>query len=196
MLIGVSLFMALVSGLNDAAITEIMYNPDGPTLGPDSLYEWVELCNLTAEPLQLQGMVFSDRGNGLVLDEYELAPGARVVVPADMESFVDAYGERVLVVSWTGEWPGLSNASDMITLSDRYGMMIDMLSYTDHWGIGEGQQRSAADGTGASLEKINIRGPNNAANWAASVDFDCPLPDPETGDDKCWGTPGAVNSVE
>ena len=196
MFLGATLCMTLVSGLNDAAITEIMYNTDGPSLGPDSLYEWVEICNLTAEPLQLQGMVLSDRGNGLVLDEYELAPGARVVIPAHMESFTDAYGSGVPVVSWTGEWPGLSNSSDMITLSDRYGIMIDMLSYTDHWGMGEGQQRSPADGTGASLEKINIRGPNNAANWAPSVDFDCPVPDPETGDDKCWGTPGAVNSVE
>lgn len=69
MLLGASLFMALISGLNDVAITEIMYNPDGPTLGPDSLFEWVELCNLTAEPVQLQGMVLSDRGNGVVLDE-------------------------------------------------------------------------------------------------------------------------------
>lgn len=196
MLFGATLCMALVSGLNDAAITEIMYNTDGPTLGPDSLYEWVEICNLTSAPLQLQGMVLSDRGNGLVLEEYELAPGARVVIPAHMESFTDAYGGGIPVVSWTGEWPGLSNSSDMITLSDRYGIMIDMLSYTDHWGMEEGQQRSPADGTGASLEKINIRGPNNAANWAPSVDFDCPVPDPETGDDKCWGTPGAVNSVE
>lgn len=113
-----------------------------------------------------------------------------------MGSFVEAYGESVPVVFWTGEWPRLSNASDMVTLSDLYGMMIDMLSYTDHWGMLDGQQRSAADGTGSSLEKINIRGSNDAANWAASVDHDCPLPDPETGDDRCWGTPGTVNSVE
>jgi len=38
MLLGASLLMALVSGLNDVVITEIMFNPDGPTLGPDSLY--------------------------------------------------------------------------------------------------------------------------------------------------------------
>ena len=190
------LAVSLLGALNDVVITEIMYNPDGPTLGADSLYEWVELCNLTDAPVQLSGMILSDRGNGLVLDAFLLQPGARVVVPAHIESFVSAYGTGVPVVSWTGEWPGLSHSSDMITLSDRFGMMLDMLAYTDHWGMEEGRNRSAADGTGASLEKINVRGPNNAGNWAASIDFDCPRPDPETGDDKCWGTPGAVNSVE
>ena len=196
MISGLLISLAVLSATNDVVITEIMYNTDGPTLGPDSLYEWIELCNLTSAPIQLAGMIVSDRGNGLVLDAFELSPGARVVVPADMESFVGAYGARVPVVSWTGEWPGLANSSDMITLSDRFGMMQDMLSYTDQWGMGESDPRSAADGTGSSLEKIDIRGPNEAFNWGPSVDYDCPRPDPDTGDDKCWGTPGAVNSVE
>lgn len=190
------LLLAVSGAHGDVVITEMMYNPDGPTLGPDSLYEWVEICNLTDGPVQLGGMILSDRGNGLVLDAYELAPGVRAVIPAHMESFVSAYGDDIPVVSWTGEWPGLSNSSDIITLSDRYGMVLDMVPYTDQWGITEGRRRSAADGTGSSLEKIDIRGPNEAFNWAASVDYDCPRRDPDTGEDKCWGTPGAVNSVE
>ena len=192
-----SIFLLALSGAQgDVVITELMYNPDGPTLGPDSLYEWVEICNLTAAPVQLGGMILSDRGNGLVLNAYELAPGARVVIPAHVETFVRAYGDDIPVASWTSEWPGLSNSSDMITLSDRYGMVLDMVTYTDQWGITEGRSRSAADGTGSSLEKIEVRGPNEAFNWAASEDYDCPRVDPDTGDDKCWGTPGAVNSVE
>ena len=181
----------------DIVITEIMYNPDGPTLGSDDLYEWVELCNIGIDPVQLDGMMLSDGGNQLFLEVFELAPMARVVVAADPASFSGAYGSMVPVVQWEGEWVKLSNSSDTLILYSSTGGVIDELSYTDDWGVAEGDTtRSDADGRGSSLEKIVISGGNESYNWAPSADFACPVVDPETEAPKCWGTPGAVNSLE
>lgn len=181
----------------DIVITEIMYNPDGPTLGSDDLFEWVELCNIGLDPIQLDGMMLSDGGNQLFLEVFELAPMARVVVAADPPSFSGAYGSMVPVVQWEGEWVKLSNSSDTLILYSNTGGLLDELAYSDDWGIAEGDTtRSDADGRGSSLEKIVITGGNDRYNWAPSVDFSCPLTDPETDGPRCWGTPGEINSQE
>jgi len=185
----------LASG--DVVLSEIMYNPDGQTLGDDESYEWIELCNVSASPVQLVGMMLSDGNNQLFLDECELAPMGRVVVPADGSSFRSAYGSSVPTVSWDGSWTKLANSGDTVILYSSSGAVIDEVSYSEEWGVAAGDtSRSDADGRGSSLEKIVLRGGDDAGNWAPSVDFDCPVPDPDTGETKCWGTPGAVNSLE
>ncbi len=192
--LAVSLFLVAPG---DIVITEIMYNPDGPTLGSDDLFEWVELCNLGIEPLQMEGMMLSDGGNQLFLDAFELAPMARVVVAADPASFTGAYGTSVPLVLWEGEWTKLSNSSDTLILYSASGGVLDELAYSDNWGVAEGDTtRSDADGRGSSLEKIVAAGGGEEYNWTPSIDYSCPMSDPETGVLKCWGTPGAVNSVE
>ncbi len=181
----------------DLVISEIMYNPDGPTLGIDDQYEWIELCNTGAVPLQLDGMMLSDGGNQLFLAPYTLDPMVRVVVAADGQSFSDAYGAGIATVSWDGIWTKLSNSSDTLLLYSSNGQVLDELIYSDSWGLADGDTtRSEADGRGSSLEKINLQGVNTEDNWAPSIDWACPGTDPETGDPVCWGTPGNINSVE
>lgn len=181
----------------DIVITEIMYNPDGPTLGDDDLFEWVELCNLGAEPIQLEGMMLSDGGNQLFLDSFILEPLVRAVVPVNESSFISAYGSGVLIIPWDGVWTKLSNSADMLLLYSASGGVLDEIAYFDTWGLDEDiSSRSAADGTGSSLEKINLWSENTESNWAPSIDYACPNRDPDTDDPVCWGTPGEVNSVE
>jgi hypothetical protein len=188
-------FVMISSG--DIVISEIMYNPDGPTLGADEQYEWVELCNTGVLPVQLEGMMMSDGGNQLFLEEFLLEASSRVVVAADGQSFSDAYGESIAVVPWIGVWTKLSNSSDTLLLYSSSGELLDELIYYDTWGLAEGDTtRSEADGRGSSLEKVNLSGSNTEGNWLPSVDWACPGTDPETGDPVCWGTPGRVNSVE
>ena len=188
-------FLVLSSG--DLVISEIMYNPDGPTLGPDDQFEWIELCNTGIVPVELGGMMLSDGGNQLFLDDYLLEPSLRVIVAADPFSFSNAYGLNTPVVHWDGTWTKLSNSSDTILLYSSSGEVLDELIYYDTWGLAEDDTtRSEADGRGSSLEKIILSGPNTEDNWSPSVDWSCPLTDPETGDPVCWGTPGDVNSVE
>ncbi len=187
--------MMVVPG--DIVITEIMYNPDGPTLGIDDQFEWIELCNTGTVPLQLYGMMLSDGGNQLFLESYTLDPMFRVVVAADELSFTEAYGTSIPIVPWDGVWTKLSNSSDTVLLYSSNGEVLDELVYSDTWGLAAGDTtRSEADGRGSSLEKINLQGANTEDNWAPSIDWACPGTDPETGDPVCWGTPGGVNSTE
>ena len=181
----------------DLVISEIMYNPDGPTLGIDDRYEWIELCNIGSAPLQLDGMMLSDGGNQLFLESYTLDPMFRVVVAADELSFTEAYGTGIAIVPWDGVWTKLSNSSDTLLLYSSSGGVLDELVYSDTWGLADGDTtRSEADGRGSSLEKIILGADNTEGNWALSIDWACPGTDPETGDPVCWGTPGYVNSVE
>jgi len=181
----------------DLVISEIMYNPDGPTLGIDDQYEWIELCNIGAAPLQLDGMMLSDGGNQLFLESYTLEPMFRVIVAADGVSFTEAYGTGIAIVPWDGIWTKLSNSSDTLLLYSSSGGVLDELIYSDTWGLADGDTtRSEADGRGSSLEKIILGADNTEGNWAPSIDWACPGTDPETGDPVCWGTPGYVNSVE
>ena len=181
----------------EIVITEIMYNPDGPTLGEDDLFEWVELCNLGIEPIQLDGMMLNDGSNQLFLESFILEPMARAIVPANESSFISAYGSGILIIPWDGVWTKLSNSADMLLLYSASGGVLDEITYFDTWGLDEDiSPRSAADGTGSSLEKIDIGGENTETNWTPSIDYSCPNADPDTGDPVCWGTPGEVNSVE
>jgi hypothetical protein len=191
------LMSAVLMTAGDVAITEIMYNPDGQTLGDDDYFEWVELTNLLDEPVQLVGMMLSDGNNQLFLDGFELPSLGRVVVAADAASFRSAYGSSIPIVSWDGIWTKLANSGDTLVLYSASGGVVDEVAYSESWGMAAGDTtRSDADGHGSSLEKISLFGVNDAGNWAPSIDYACPVPDPDTGDDKCWGTPGAVNSLE
>ena len=181
----------------DIVISEIMYNPDGPTLGDDDHYEWIELCNIGAVPLELDGMMLSDGGNQLFLESYTLDPMFRVVVAADEQSFTEAYGTGITVIPWDGVLTKLSNSIDTLLLYSSNGLVLDELAYSDTWGLAAGDTtRSEADGRGSSLEKINLWGANTEDNWTPSIDWACPGIDPETGDPVCWGTPGNINSIE
>lgn len=193
----ISIFISLVMvAPGDIVISEIMYNPDGPTLGDDDDFEWVELCNIGADPVELTGMMLSDGGNQLFLDPFTLYPGAMVVVAADLQSFRSAYGEGIDAVSWDGVWTKLSNSGDQLILYSESGQVLDQLDYSDRWGIAEGDTtRSDADGAGSSLEKVILGGMNDETNWMPSVDFQCPLLDPDDGSPVSWGTPGERNSV-
>ncbi len=181
----------------DLVISEIMYNPDGPTLGDDDQYEWIELCNVGAVPLQLDGMMISDGGNQLFIESFLLDASSRAVAVADEQSFTEAYGPGIAIIPWDGVWTKLSNTSDTLLLYSSTGEVLDELVYSDTWGLAaDDTTRSEADGRGSSLEKINLLGANTEDNWSPSIDWACPGTDPETGDPVCWGTPGDINSVE
>lgn len=194
----ISMLLSLVLvAPGDIVISEIMYNPDGPTLGDDDTYEWLELCNTGTQVLSLAGMMLSDGNNQLFLDGFSLDPGSRVVVSADPQAFSSAYGDDVPTVTWDGDWTKLSNGGDEIILYSSQGEVLDAVTYSDSWGVAPGDtSRSDADGRGSSLEKIDLAGPNDESNWQPSQDMSCPVPDPDDGSAVCWGTPGRRNSLE
>lgn len=187
------LVMVISQSPESVVLNEVMYNPDGNTLGLDEHLEWVEIYNSGAEGVNLAGMMISDGNNQLYLGHYLLAPGAYGVVCANQLSFKAAYGDDVRLIPWSGEWTRLRNSSDEVILYGENGTVIESLRYEENWGA-SGTEPSRADGDGASLERISPDGPNDETNWCPSEDYANPTAN-DAGDAVCWGTPGAENTV-
>ncbi len=175
----------LAQASGTVVLSEIMYNPDGQTLGADDDMEWIELCNAGSTEANLAGMMVADRGNQLFLEDFILAPGARAVVCANEEAFRAVYGNTAQTVPWSGEWTKLSNSGDEISIYACDGTVIEYLSFSDTWG---------ADGDGPSLERMDLAGPNDESSWQPSRDYANPTAH-ENGEAACWGTPGEENSL-
>ncbi|MCP4647539.1 MAG: lamin tail domain-containing protein, partial [bacterium] len=94
----------------DVVISEIMYNPDGNTLGLDEHLEWIEIYNNSVEGINLAGMMLSDGNNQVFLGHYLLAPDTYGVIPANDLSFTAAYGSDIRLIPWSGEWTRLRNS--------------------------------------------------------------------------------------
>ena len=177
----------------DIVINEIMYNPDGSTLGLDEHLEWFEVYNASDEAVNLAGMMISDGNNQVFLGHYLLAPDSYGVVPANNLSFQAAYGTDIRLIPWSGEWTRLRNSTDEVILYSENGTVMETIRYDQSWGA-SGTNPSPADGDGASLERISATAPNDPSNWQPSEDYANPTLD-SGGDAVCWGTPGAVNSI-
>ncbi|OPL18370.1 MAG: hypothetical protein AVO35_05865 [Candidatus Aegiribacteria sp. MLS_C] len=183
--------MLMLASPADVVISEIMYNPDGTSMGPDELMEWVELHYGGEETLNLRGMSISDGTNRLVLEDYLIQPGDYVVVAASAGAFIDLYGSTVPMVEWTGEWTKLRNSGDTVSLYGPEGSLVETVTFLDSWGSG-GDSGSPADGDGSTLERIDLEGGTEESNWASSEDWDYRIV--SSGNPLCWGTPGERNS--
>jgi len=193
MLITIAMVLLASSAQGTVVLNEIMYNPDGNTLGLDEQMEWVEICNASGTETNLAGMMLSDGNNQLYMGDFLLPPGGYGVLALDEQAFSSAYGGNILLIPWSGEWTNMRNSADELILYSADGTVLESLRYSDNWGA-EGVNQSRADGDGASLERVDLFGTDDSTNWKPSEDFDCPVRD-AAGDPVCWGTPGAENSV-
>jgi len=151
--------LALLQGLR---ITEIMYNP---IKGSD--YEFVELQNVGAQPLDLTGVRFT-RGINFGFPETILDPGEYVVVVKDIDCFRSSYGEEVRIA---GEYDGkLDNDGESILLQlpEPLEAAILRFAYDDDW-------YPATDGRGYSLviQKLHVPAYTWSffENWGQSADL-------------------------
>ncbi|MDB4538203.1 lamin tail domain-containing protein, partial [Akkermansiaceae bacterium] len=155
-------------------ITEVMYHPiEGSTL------EFIELRNTSANPLSIEGVSIDDGTpvGALTIGTVTLAPGAYGLIVADIAAFENIYGNGLNIV---GQWASgaLANGGEEILLRDPVGNVIHQFTYDDAapWPI-------AADGTGPSLEVIDVEGNyNDPANWRSSSVL--------------GGSPGSANAVD
>jgi hypothetical protein len=146
-------------------ITEIMFNPPG-----GSNYEYVELHNIGAAPIDLGGVRFTE-GIGFVFPAISLAPGEEVLVVGSLVDFEARYGAGLNVA---GEFTGnLSNGGEEITLQlpEPFEAAILRFDYNDSW-------VAAADGPGAALQiddtgrKVSTWG--DASSWIETQLFGSP----------------------
>ena len=129
---------------NNLVISELHYNPSGP----EESGEFIELMNISSQPVQLAGVRFSAGLTYTFPPASELGEGSRMVLsPAEYHGNLDNGGEQ-------------------ITLLDATGSTIESFSYNDRapW-------PGAPDGQGPSLVRIAPReklDPDLPSSWRSS----------------------------
>ena len=161
---------AAVDGL---VINEIHYNPSYALQGPDYDWEFVELWNVSAEPVDLADYVL-DAGGETQFEPGTVVPAGGFAVVADAPQSYPQLDCPVIELAGN-----LSNAGETLSLRlAATGALVDQVSYDDRlpW-------PRAADDDGPSLELVDPAGDNALpAAWAVSSSL-------------IGGTPGAMNSV-
>lgn len=156
-------------------LNEIMYNP----LSGSSDEEYVELLNLTDEPIDLDGWTLSG-GIDHTFSTVIPAKGFKVA-PAKKSAFKALYPKQTAALD-DGSYSGtLSDHSDTVRLRQpmlvwdavteapvRKNVILEEVTYCDggHWG-------QWADGGGSSLERVDpLAEPRLATSWADSDESD------------------------
>ena len=170
-------------------ITEIHYHP----VGTNVLEEWLELHNAGAAPADLAGWRISGGVRFAFPTNTVLAPGARLVVAADPDTFRRLHpGVGAVVGGWSGT---LDDDGERVSLEDAAGATAATVDYAPEgdWAV----RRLAApdsqgkvgwewfaphDGRGHTLELVSGALPQgHPLNWGPSA--------------AVGGTPGAANSL-
>ena len=151
---------SLEGGAEDLRVTEMMYNPH--TLSTNErnagyedrdVFEYIELTNVGANDVNLQGVKFT-RGIQYTFNDGSLSPGKSLIIVNDTEAFQMRYGDDGINVA--GQYNGtLSNSGENIILSGQFENIIQEFKYDDSW-------HPPTDGKGRSL---------------VAVDYDAPLED-------------------
>jgi hypothetical protein len=159
----------------DIVIDEIMTDPS-PQIGlPNN--EWIELKNVSASTIDLQGWRIGDAsGQSGAMPSYILQPDSFVIVcTGSAVANLSAFGKTISVTSF----PSLDNNGEMLFLKSFSGMIIHAFEYSSSWYANEIKK----DG-GWTLEMIDTKNPcSGSDNWKASTDAS-------------GGTPGRKNSVD
>ena len=113
-------------------VTELMYHPADPPAGSpyeDDDFEFIEIANVGAVPLDLSGIRFVE-GVDFEFPGGLLATGARALLVRDQTAFESRYGTGLPVI---GEYAGkLANEGERIRIETDDGEVSDF-TYDDTW---------------------------------------------------------------
>ncbi len=159
----------------DVVIDEIMVDQT-PQIGLPS-NEWIELKNVSANPINLQNWRIGDvTGQSGPMPNFILQPDSFVIVcTGSAVAAMQVYGRVISVTSF----PSLDNDSDQLYLKSNTGLTIHAVSYSLSW-----YQNAVKSDGGWTLEMIDTKNPcSGISNWKASIEAR-------------GGSPGIKNSVE
>jgi len=153
------IFNSIAQADSVLVFNEIMYHP--VSVSNETPLEWVELHNQMAVDLDVSDWKLAD-GIDFTFPEGSVIPGGGYAViaasPSDIESqagLANAYGP------FSGK---LSNSGETLKLFNNSSRLMDEISYKD-----SGEWSVAADGSGASLSKIEPDSSSAPAdNWSSS----------------------------
>jgi len=149
--------------LSALRVTEIMYNPAPPAIGPYTAqdFEFIELQNTGSSTIDLSKAGFSAGLTFTFADGTKLSPGQRIVLVKN----ADAFAARYPAVSIRGVYSGsLENRGEQLALSGPGGLLMEF-AYDNDW-------YSITDGEGYSLVAIDPAAPaatfGDKGNWRPS----------------------------
>ena len=158
----------------DIVINEIMADPD-PVVTILPNYEYVELYNKTAFPINLNNWKFSAGTNTKILPSLIIPADSFIVLTSALGLAGMPAGINVFALI---SFPALTNTGQTLTLKSPQGTVISTVAYTDSW-----YQDAAKKDGGYSLEQIDPTNPcAGMNNWRASNNVN-------------GGTPGVQNSI-
>ena len=146
----------------DVVIDEIMADQT-PQIGLPS-NEWLELKNVSANPINLQNWRIGDAtGQSGPMPNFVLQPDSFVIVcTGSAVAPMQVYGRVISVTSF----PSLDNEGDQLFLKSNTGLTIHAVSYSLSW-----YQNAVKSDGGWTLEMIDTKNPcSGISNWKASTD--------------------------
>src|SRR6185503_15133119 len=166
---------SLAQNRYDVVIDKIMADPT-PQINLHG-NEWIELKNVSANPINLQNWRIGDAtGQSGPMPGFILQPDSFVIVcTGSAVSAMQTYGRAISVTSF----PSLDNDGDQLFLKSNTGLTIHAVSYSLSW-----YQNAVKSDGGWTLEMIDTKNPcAGISNWKASTDAR-------------GGSPGIKNSVD
>jgi hypothetical protein len=166
---------SLAQNRYDVVIDEIMADQTPQISLPNN--EWIELKNVSANPINLQNWRIGDAtGQSGAMPNFVLQPDSFVIVcTGSTVAAMQVYGKVISVTSF----PSLDNDGDQLYLKSNTGLTIHAVSYSLSW-----YQNAVKSDGGWTLEMIDIKNPCvGINNWKASTDAR-------------GGSPGIKNSVD
>jgi hypothetical protein len=166
---------SLAQNRYDVVIDEIMADPTPQITLPSN--EWIELKNVSANPINLQNWRIGDAtGQSGPMPNFVLQPDSFVIIcTGSAVAAMQIYGRVISVTSF----PSLDNDGDQLFLKSNTGLTIHAVSYSLSW-----YQNAVKSDGGWTLEMIDTKNPcAGISNWKASTDTR-------------GGSPGIKNSVD
>ena len=166
---------SLAQNRYDVVIDEIMPDPTPQISLPSN--EWIELKNVSANPINLQNWKIGDAtGQSGPLPNFVLQPDSFVIIcTGSAVAAMQAYGRVISVTSF----PSLDNDGDLLYIKSNNGLTIHAVNYFLSW-----YQNAVKSDGGWTLEMIDTKNPcAGISNWKASTDTK-------------GGTPGTKNAVD
>lgn len=185
----------------EIVITEILYDPRSDTFDDaPNQPEYFEIFNTTTEPLELNGLYWTDDPNEsgiadttrivfaptvLAPQSYALVANTPVEIASDsllllLEQAFPSLGTQPTFTFFPIRAPSLnlSNSGDRIRLHRADGTVLDDVRYAPDW-----HNPNVRDAQGLALERMDVTAPSaEPSNWGSSVHPD-------------GGTPGYANSL-
>ncbi len=151
----------------DLRVSELMFSPslnEGDT-GTYDDYAWLEICNTGGQPVNMQGIRFTE-GIEYTFPSVVVPANGYLVLAKNEAMFATRYDTNgmILVDGYSGN---LARKGETLTLNDPEDNVIQSFTYDRSW------YRDEVDRTGYSMEVVNLTAPvsswDHSYNWYPSA---------------------------